>query len=45
MLERCLKLPRRPKTSFFLWGPRQAGKSSLLQAAYPDASFGSRVND
>jgi predicted AAA+ superfamily ATPase len=30
MLERALRLPRRPTISFFLWGPRQTGKSSLL---------------
>jgi predicted AAA+ superfamily ATPase len=37
MLERALQLPRPPTTSFFLWGPRQTGKSSLLRATYPDA--------
>jgi predicted AAA+ superfamily ATPase len=37
MLERALRLPRRPTTSFFLWGPRQTGKSSLLRATYPGA--------
>ncbi len=37
MLERALRLPRRPGTSFFLWGPRQTGKSSLLRATYPAA--------
>jgi predicted AAA+ superfamily ATPase len=37
MLDRALRLPRRPTTSFFLWGPRQTGKSSLLCATYPDA--------
>ncbi|OFZ53953.1 MAG: AAA family ATPase [Bdellovibrionales bacterium RIFOXYC1_FULL_54_43] len=26
-----------PKRSFFLWGPRQTGKTSLLRAAFPDA--------
>lgn len=25
------------KTSFFLWGPRQVGKSSLLKKTYPEA--------
>jgi predicted AAA+ superfamily ATPase len=29
--------PKRPTTSFFLWGPRQTGKSSLLRATYPTA--------
>ena len=37
MLKRLLSLPPRPKESFFLWGPRQAGKSTLLLATYPDA--------
>src|ERR1043166_4188880 len=37
MLQRSLVLPGRPAASFFLWGPRQAGKSSLLRATYPDA--------
>lgn len=37
MLSRVLELPRRPEESFFLWGPRQVGKSSLLSATYPKA--------
>jgi predicted AAA+ superfamily ATPase len=37
VLERGLKLPGRPTTSFFLWGPRQTGKSTLLRAIYPKA--------
>jgi hypothetical protein len=37
MLERSLRLPQRPRTSFFLWGPRQTGKSTLLRASYPRA--------
>lgn len=37
MLSRELVLPRNPSESFFLWGPRQVGKSSLLAATYPDA--------
>ena len=37
MLARALKLPRRPASSFFLWGPRQTGKSSLLRTTYPQA--------
>ncbi len=36
---RLLKLPLVPKRSFFLWGPRLAGKTSLLHQAYPDALF------
>lgn len=37
MVQRRLKLPKRPEETFFLWGPRQTGKSSLLRATYPDA--------
>lgn len=39
MYERDLKLPPSPKSSFFLWGPRQTGKTSLLERTYPDAPF------
>ena len=35
MYSRQLKLPIPPKTSFFLWGPRQVGKTSLLRKTYP----------
>jgi predicted AAA+ superfamily ATPase len=37
MVRRCLKLPARPAETFFLWGPRQTGKSTLLRESYPDA--------
>ena len=37
MLDRALRLPPEPNSSFFLWGPRQTGKSSLLGATYPGA--------
>ena len=37
MLQRSLSLPAGPRESFFLWGPRQVGKSSLLRATYPSA--------
>jgi predicted AAA+ superfamily ATPase len=37
MIRRKLQLPAKPKESFFLWGPRQSGKSTLLGATYPDA--------
>jgi len=37
MFERLIPLPRRPPESFFLWGPRQTGKSTLLRLLYPDA--------
>ena len=38
MLRRLLEFPRTPPGSFFLWGPRQVGKSSLLTATYPRAT-------
>lgn len=37
MFDRSIDLPAAPRTSFFLWGPRQTGKSSLLRARYPRA--------
>ena len=37
MVLRSLVLEQRPKQSFFLWGPRQVGKSALLRATYPSA--------
>lgn len=37
MISRILSLPARPTESFFLWGPRQVGKSSLLAEIYPKA--------
>ena len=37
MIKRKLQLPSSPRESFFLWGPRQSGKSMLLKAIYPDA--------
>lgn len=37
MYIRYLKLPNPPLRSFFLWGPRQVGKSSLLRQTYPTA--------
>lgn len=37
MLRRALVLESAPEESFFLWGPRQAGKSSLLRDTYPKA--------
>ena len=35
--ERSLALPEPGTETFFLWGPRQAGKSTLLRRRYPDA--------
>jgi predicted AAA+ superfamily ATPase len=37
MFTRRLSLPPAPTETFFLWGPRQTGKSSLLKATYPGA--------
>ena len=37
MVQRFLRLPEVPEETFFLWGPRQTGKSSLLRESYPDA--------
>lgn len=39
MVQRSLVLPQRPKHSFFLWGPRQTGKTTLLRSAYPNAHW------
>jgi uncharacterized protein len=37
MFNRALRLPASGTATFFLWGPRQTGKTTLLQAIYPDA--------
>ena len=37
MIHRKIQLPAHPKESFFLWGPRQSGKSTLLKTLYPKA--------
>ena len=34
-IPRSIDLPEAGETSFFLWGPRQTGKSTLLKARYP----------
>ena len=36
MIKRRLALPRAGSETFFLWGPRQTGKSTLLRESYPD---------
>ena len=36
MFQRLLSLPKPGTETFFLWGPRQAGKSTLLRQRYPD---------
>jgi predicted AAA+ superfamily ATPase len=37
MFKRSLELPRAGAETFFLWGPRQTGKSTLLRQTYPQA--------
>src|SRR3970282_954759 len=37
MFTRFLRLPAPGAETFFLWGPRQTGKSTLVRTAYPDA--------
>lgn len=37
MFKRSITLPPPGRESFFLWGPRQTGKTTLLRDAYPDA--------
>ncbi|MBM4256823.1 MAG: hypothetical protein FJ147_13125 [Deltaproteobacteria bacterium] len=37
MIKCLLPLPKALEQSFFLWGPRQTGKSSLLKETYPNA--------
>ena len=37
MYDRFLQLPDAGTKTFFLWGPRQTGKSTLLRLCYPDA--------
>lgn len=37
MLERLIKFDCTRQDSFFLWGPRQSGKSTLLRQRFPDA--------
>jgi len=37
MFKRALNLPTPGTTTFFLWGPRQTGKTTLLRGKYPEA--------
>jgi predicted AAA+ superfamily ATPase len=37
MFKRLIALPPPGAETFFLWGPRQTGKSTLLRAVYPEA--------
>ncbi|MDE0082134.1 MAG: AAA family ATPase [Gammaproteobacteria bacterium] len=39
MFKRSLILPDAGTETFFLWGPRQAGKSTLLRQCYPDGRW------
>ena len=39
MFKRVLVLPKPGTESFFLWGPRQTGKSTLLRETYPDGRW------
>ncbi len=39
MFERALPLPPPGKESFFFWGPRQSGKTTLLRENYPDVPW------
>ena len=36
-VSRTLRLPASGSETFFLWGPRQVGKTTLLRRTYPDA--------
>lgn len=39
MFHRKLPLPAPGEDTFFLWGPRQTGKSTLLKERYPEARW------
>jgi len=39
MFKRALPLPPPGRESFFLWGPRQSGKTTLLRENYPDVPW------
>ncbi len=39
MFKRSLTLPKPGTETFFLWGPRQTGKSTLLRAKYGDSHW------
>ena len=39
MFKRTIRLPRPGTETFFIWGPRQTGKTTLLKTAYPDAKW------
>jgi len=37
MFKRSVRLPSAGAETFFLWGPRQTGKTTLLAETYPQA--------
>ena len=39
MFKRSITLDLHPQQSFFLWGPRQVGKSALLRSSFPSAVY------
>lgn len=39
MFPRSIRLPPPDTENFFLWGPRQTGKSTILRRTYPDARW------
>jgi uncharacterized protein len=39
MFTRQPRLPASGTETFFLWGPRQTGKTTLLEGTYPDAMW------
>ena len=39
MFHRKLPLPAPGEDTFFLWGPRQTGKSTLLKERYPQSAL------
>ena len=39
MFKRALSLRPAGTETFFLWGPRQTGKATLLRQVYPDARW------
>ncbi|MCX6123381.1 MAG: DUF4143 domain-containing protein [Proteobacteria bacterium] len=39
MFKRLINIDKSQNESFFLWGPRQSGKSTLLRSEYPDARW------
>ena len=39
MYQRLIELEKNPEESFFLWGPRKTGKTTLLKFLYPEAPY------